>query len=169
MDVKFSGTLTAADYIDAYRLHQNWRSLVPISVFFFVIYAILLYSNNDPHWFTTALILWGLLFSLMLGLRAIRLPFRARKAYGQQESAHLSYQMEITEAEFISSSAIGNARIPWKTLHKWKANDRTILVYHSDSMFQMLPRRFFASDEDYAALQATLTREIGPMGKPRRR
>jgi len=77
--------------------------------------------------------------------------------------------MEITDdGVIISSPNRGEWKVSWAEAHKWKSNDKIILVYLSDRMFRMFPRRWFASDADFQDLKNLLLKTIGLPGKARK-
>lgn len=169
MDIKFTSVLKADDYVVAQLFNRTARSLVSKTCFVFIFFAALAFALGDPNWWMAGG-LWAIIWlTFMLLWRVVYFPMRARKDFAQDYFAALPTDVELTDTEYRWQSSIGNMHLPWNSFHKWKANPRIIMIYQSDRQFQILSRRFFASDEDYAALQATLTREIGPMGKPRRR
>lgn len=76
--------------------------------------------------------------------------------------------MEITDdGVIISSPDHGEWKVSWADAHKWKSNDKIILVYLSDRMFRMFPRRWFTFDADYQDLKNLLLKTIGSPGKAR--
>ncbi len=91
------------------------------------------------------------------------LPYRTKKIYKQQKTLQEPYDAEITKDELISTSSRGRATIRWTDFHKYKVGKDLLLVYQSDAIFHMFPRRWFHEGE-YEALLEILK---STLGKPR--
>lgn len=51
--------------------------------------------------------------------------------------------------------------MPWSDYLKWKKNDHLILIYLSDCVYHMLPRRMFVDQSEFEKLGDLLTKKIG--------
>jgi len=88
------------------------------------------------------------------------LPARVKKLYLQQKLLHQEITAEITDQAFKTSLAQGQSEIPWDTYYAWAEDSRMIILKHSQVMFQMLPKRCFASAEDIEWLRGILTAKV---------
>jgi hypothetical protein len=70
------------------------------------------------------------------------LPWRVKKIFQQQKELSMPYEIEITDAGLNITNELGNSLRPWKNFSKWKESKELFLLYHSDVMFTILPKRF---------------------------
>ncbi|HEY0231396.1 MAG TPA: YcxB family protein, partial [Dokdonella sp.] len=88
--------------------------------------------------------------------RRFQLPRRARRLFAQQKNLQRPVTFSWDEDGLAWASVNGSGRTPWADYLKWRQNERLYLLYHSDLMFQMLPKRAFAS----AAQQQSFARHL---------
>jgi len=171
MDIKIQKQLTANDYIAAQFLHLSWRFYALMGVLFFVLFVAGDYVW-DPENFGSGWIfgvgLWVIWFSIFSVVHVWEVKRRARKTYAQQKTLRVVHENRITDDMLSTHSEMGDVRHKWIDFHKWKANKGMILVYLSDRMFVMFPRRSFASTDEFEDLQKLLTNIIGPAGKAKK-
>jgi hypothetical protein len=98
-----------------------------------------------------------------------RLMARAAKLYQQHTALQAPREIELTDDLYRSHSERFDSRIPWSDFHLWRHNDVIILVYSSDLLMNMFPRRWFVSDADYQSLKDALRQKIGGPNQPRKR
>jgi hypothetical protein len=79
------------------------------------------------------------------------LPYQVARIYRQQKLMHEKATVEIDDLHLTVKSQHGHVTLPWDLFHKWKANDRLVLVYHSDVLFHIFPRHSFPSLEEFEA------------------
>jgi hypothetical protein len=73
-------------------------------------------------------------------------PAQIARIYRQHKELSSNFEMELTDEAYSIKNDYGSGRIPWKDFAKWKENDRMILLYRSENMFNMVPRRLLADD-----------------------
>jgi hypothetical protein len=149
-----TGTISADDYLAAQRLHRariaKWSYMAGAAGLLFGLVVWLLSGS-----FT------GILF-IAMGVGALLgefildrwlLPRRAYKLHQQhRDFAHpftYSWTSDAIEARGIS----GQSHRPWTTYHKVRENEQLVLLYHSDNLFEMFPKRWFS---DASALKQLL-------------
>ncbi len=163
--------ITARDYLEANFLHGGNRARLSYALAtMFIVVVIRCLEGDFTDW-----LLWLLTLSLGVfssGLFWIIWPVtvsrRTARIYAQTKELHWPYTMEITDdGVIISSPDHGEWKVSWADAHKWKSNDKIILVYLSDRMFRMFPRRWFTFDADYQDLKNLLLKTIGSPGKAR--
>lgn len=151
--------LSADDYVAASMLHSRWtRKRIWTSAAATAIGLALAAVGN--HWLLVA---GSALAGGAIGgavayevARRLFLPWRARRLFAQQRSLQRPVQF-TWDAEGLSwSSANGSGRTPWSDYVKWRQNEHILLLYHSDALFQMLPKRAFSSDLQLPSLLARL-------------
>ena len=139
-----TGTITPDDYLIAQRLHRRkaakLRYLAGVLAILLGLGAWLLSEG------TIASVLIGVGIGVLIGeiiTRRWLLPHRVRKLHHQQrEFAHpvtYSWNSDVIEA----SSASGHSRRAWTVYHKMRENEDVVLLYHSDNLFEMIPKRWF--------------------------
>jgi YcxB-like protein len=111
--------------------------------------------------------LWSVYLVIYWIVHPLRIARQAKKIFKQQKSLQVPYECRITDETCFQKSEFGEARMAWSDFHKWKANDKLVLVYSSDRLFYMVPRRFFTSVEEYEQFKSVLTHAIGPMNRAR--
>lgn len=79
--------------------------------------------------------------------RYVILPNRIKKIYAQQKELHSPFEIEFTDTAMIFSNEFGNATRPWNHFTKWKENNELILLYHSDVIYNTLPKRIFTDPQ----------------------
>ena len=89
------------------------------------------------------------------------LPLNAKRIYRQQKWLQLPADIHVTGESYHVKSEFGEATLPWKGFHKWKENRHLFLVYQSDILFHMWPKRCFPSPEAADEFRAILQRQIG--------
>jgi YcxB-like protein len=88
----------------------------------------------------------------------ILLPRRTKKTFRQMPAISLEQTLSWDDEAIMISSSHGQMRVPCKEFHRWAANDKQIIIYPADHVFYVLPRRIFASEQDFAALAELLHR-----------
>ena len=157
--IDFAFELTQADVVSA----QRWwllRRLIPVIV--------LVFGASVVMWLTTgvsgpysilfeAAILAGLMFWLLVV--SPRMQFRAMKP-GQ-----LRLRGRFGDEAFELSSDAFASKMEWGILAGQTARKDSLLIFARSNLFHILPRRGFASDEEFAAAQRLLSLKLKPRGK----
>lgn len=65
------------------------------------------------------------------------------------------------EAVFIKSE-ISDEKVPWSYFIKWKEGKKTFVLYHSDIMFRIIPKRCFVSPSEMTQFRELLQWKLGP-------
>lgn len=171
MELKIQKQLAADDYIAAQFLHLSWRFYAKIGVVLLVISTGVAYALNPEDcssFLELGVVIWLIWFSVFLVAHVWKVKRSARKTYAQQKSLQILHECRITDDMFYTHSDMGDARHKWVDFHKWKGNETLILVYLSDRLFLMFPRRAFASTVEFEDFKKLLTITIGPMGKAKK-
>jgi hypothetical protein len=170
MNLQFDATYTPEDYVEAQRLHLGQRPAVMFTIFAVVVVIVLigaLLILDVIDWriwlgFAAAFVLWVALVPMRFRRRFER---RMKKSFEQRKDFQVPYQFSITDQQIsVNSPGRGGWISPWSDFLKWNADDKTLLLYLSNQTLQILPRRFFPSDADFAQLKELLSRTVGPPG-----
>jgi hypothetical protein len=149
--------LTLADLQAAQRLHiraVSLRTLLYYALFLTVVGAFFSWSlpRHAPTDILAALVtvtLVGTAFLAALNLisRWFILPIRARRIFNQQKNLQRPYRVSWDAESVQTSSASGNSKIPWVDFLKWRESKQLFLLYRSDVLFQMYPKRCFTPEQ----------------------
>jgi Flp pilus assembly protein TadB len=89
-------------------------------------------------------------------------PFMLRRKFNMQKDLSARFDMELSEEALSVNGPQGRALTPWNNFLKWAEGREMVLLYSSNSVFQMLPKRLFASQGELQFLRAQLTRNSVP-------
>ena len=91
---------------------------------------------------------WEKDFILVLGIVGVFAFFLRRnlrqavaKNWQQQKALHQPYTFELSDEGYFVDAANGTMRMPWSNVHGWRSNDRILLLYQSDLLYNALPWR----------------------------
>lgn len=162
-----TGKIEAADYIAAQWLNMRPRKLMRIIIYCLLLLTGVVYSamikdmvvNDDirmlPFWLITLVI--GYLFVYFGWF----LPWKTKKMYMQHKELQKPFELELSAETFHVRSEEGEAHTPWTEFHKWKEGKKLFLIYRSDNLFHIIPKRSFPTAEEETALRVILQEKIG--------
>lgn len=155
----FGGALTADDFVAAQTLHmRKWRKR-QYAVFVFI--GIL---GGSLAWYgatMAGMIGIGASIGGLAGLFALhtrRLPGTWKRLFEQQKSLHERFSYSWDDSGLHVVTALGQARRPWSHFTGLDEDAHTILLYHSDAMFELIPKRWFAEAAVLDLLRAEISR-----------
>ncbi|MGC1376765.1 MAG: YcxB family protein [Anaerolineales bacterium] len=168
--MNFKGQLEWTDYLDSQLLHMRSGKSRQIALYCILAAPVcaLLYL------IATGQIETGLYFLPALGLpivfllyRYVFLPRQIKKLFTQQKELSLPFELEITETGLLTSNELGNSTRPWGNFAKWKENEKLLLLYHSDIMFSIIPKRIFSEPQQVETVKAFLQKNKVSAAKSR--
>lgn len=163
--VQVQGRVSWSEYLRAQYLHLRPRPLlervglgivvVGISVVAVVLWRALRGSppSHFPYLLVTSLVYLALYFLVFV-------PWRARALFRRQKVLDGPFRILADSSGLAISSEIGEIRMPWAALRKWKESQRLFLIYHSDSLFHLVPKRLFTTSEQLDAFRGLLHRHL---------
>jgi len=162
--MKIHCQITPEDYLRALYLHIRPRPLLKwlgilgaLNVVWVNIQLMLHPHKNEDAW----IYYWLLgVIVFIIWKYAIALPKKTRRIYRQQKMLQTPYEAEITEESYEGESHCGKGKMAWKDFHKYKTGKDIVIVYQSDALFNMFPKRWF-SDEEFVEFQSILHRQLG--------
>ena len=165
--MKVTCQLEPSDYLAAQFVHIRPRPVFKWLTIGLILLAILIGLSQIMRGFSEGIkasdfIIFGGLAYLLLTYGAW-LPYRSKKIFKQQKTLHEPYDVEITEDYFASTSSLGFSKISWSDFYKYRVGKDLILVYQSEVMFHMFPKRWFL-ETDYQKLTEILQ---GALGDPK--
>lgn len=66
-----------------------------------------------------------------------------RKALDQQKTLQAPYRFSWTDQGILIESEYGDARMPWGGFRKLRQNQNLMLLYESDRLYRLIPKRCF--------------------------
>lgn len=154
--------LEAEDYASALTLHSRWTKKRAWTTVVAALAGLALMATFN-RWLLVAGggIVGGAVGGAIAyeAARRLVLPRRSRKLFAQQKNLRrpVEFSWDAHGLAYISANGSGNT--PWTDYVKWRENERMLLLYHSDALFQMLPKRAFSNDDQLHSLLAELARE----------
>ncbi len=158
--------LKPEDYIKAQYLHMQpspWFMYLGIALLSFCLVIVAASVPSSVSLATTIsvfapILLLGVFYGFMLFLI---IPWNVRRIFAQQKTLQVEYQTVISPEMIESTSENGTMRMRLSDFHKYKVGKDLILLYHSQALFHMFPRRFFASEEDFNTFLSYLEANLG--------
>jgi len=143
--------LTAEDYISARYLGLRPRRSIKILgwsclVMLLVLTAVILIFDRPvemPYAF------WVLVGSVayLACWWWVMIPCSTRRIVRQQKSFGIPHTVTVSKEGLCKRSENGEGRFKWEDMYRFKKSESMILVYHSEALMEMLPRRFFSDDQ----------------------
>jgi hypothetical protein len=164
--IKLNGKLTPEDYLEANLLHlrrTGWARVVFtafIAIIFCAIILLFIYYGIEAYYLCAPVIVLVLLFIVW---RFMLLPRNIKRLYTQQKDLGSPFEIELDEDSFCSSNEYGHSRYPWDHFVKWKENEKLILLYLSDAVITMLPKRIFTQESQIHFLKQKLSENDAPV------
>ena len=170
--MKLTGQYLETDYLNAQLLHLKPGKFDRIMYYVLFIIMILdvilglyflyLYVIGEYHAELGSILP---IFILPVGLplfwllfRYVLLPYQTRKIFAQQKELQPPFEMEFTDDNLVLSYEFGNAIRPWKNFIKWKENEKLLLLYLSDIMFVMIPKRFLTDPQQLEMIKSYIVK-----------
>jgi len=159
--------LTAEDYVQATRLHMRPRPFLKWVGYFLVLLAVSVsgvsfgfaVAGRDsffPSFFIMAMLAYLWFVFVVLHSR------RVRKIFSQQKSMQVPYSWNVTDEGIHAKSEISEERLPWNHFIRWKEGKSLFIIYQSDVIMRMIPKRCFASSEQMGEFRQLLQTKLGP-------
>lgn len=109
--------------------------------------------DYHPFWVLLVAALYFLLVFL------VWYPWRTRRHYRQQKASGAPFTLTADDSGMEFSGEFSTGRTPWDQLWKWKEAPCVFLLYYTDVLYLILPKRCF-SMEQIDALRQTLMRHV---------
>jgi len=154
-------SVTEGDLISAQRLHATpapWLAsglLISFLVLVAYCYAIDIISPSAAIGAVAAMFGWIVLLFFVI------IPNRARRIYRRQKSLHREHAFHWDDQFLYFQSEDYEGKIRWTDFTKVKENRVVLLLYHSESLFNLFPRHCFPNREKFEEFRA----HVAPIGK----
>ncbi|PAW80158.1 MAG: hypothetical protein B9S32_02150 [Verrucomicrobia bacterium Tous-C9LFEB] len=158
MEIKASGTLSFSDYSNFQRIttRKMERHCIALLCLFTVISILphLLPNTTKVEINYIPYILWIFIAAIYVGIRYYT-PKVGRRVFIQQKDLQLEQTILLNDFGFSSSTNIGKAAFDWSYFVKWKCENDLLILYRSEVLAHILPKRFF-KDGDFDIFVAFL-------------
>ena len=146
-----SGTFEAKDMQSANWVHLRPRRAYLITgvllllLFLWAIWYSFFVSAKADDW--GGWIMLGVLAYFVLSF-GVWMPLRSNRSFRQRKDLQRPVSFELTDAGLSVSTPDGHGVKPWSDYHRWKEGRHVFLLYLSDNMYQVFPKRFFTSIDE---------------------
>ena len=159
---RLSFTISEADFLRAQALHhrphpwvQGAQRLAGGLLLLAVLISLWPAMRGDPGpLLYSGLSMLGV--GLLLYLQKVHLPAVSRRVYHQQKALQQPFTVELDAMQSRWSSPAGQVSYPWRDFYRWKEDEALFLLYHTESFFQMLPKRSLSGPEGVERLRGYL-------------
>ncbi len=155
--ITYDVQLTADDYLAALRLHR--RRVYWFGRFRFVFWGTFLFLlvgmgliGADPFAWTTPMLLLFFIGALWFLTERILLPRQARRIYRQQQSLQRPYRFMVGDDGTQAVSATVTGSHPWSDYTRWIEGPDQFLLYLSDVLFVIIPKRSVPRPDDLRSI-----------------
>lgn len=142
-----TATVTENDLFKAQQLHAKPSGAKNI-LFLLVLMLVGLYlydqAGVDPGILVGAFV-GGILG--FVGYYVVFLKYKCAKIYRQQKNLQIPYQFSWDNDSIYMKNEMGKVRIKWSDFTKLKQNKTLILLYHSDALFNIVPKSAFTNEQ----------------------
>jgi hypothetical protein len=172
MNIRIHQQLTADDYYQAQLIHYRFGPTLAFACFIATgILAIIVFAHEtDPLVWLTLFAVWLAVVPTFYFFWRWSMYRRACRSFAQHKALQAPRDVEFSDDKINGNAGDrGVGTTPWSDIRKWRANEKILLLYATDSLFYLFPRSNFASGQDYAEVIAFARKTIGPAGKVTKR
>jgi hypothetical protein len=156
--------LEEQDYLSAQALHRRWTKRKAMIALLALVGAGIL---SAILWYLGIWVVAGGLIGGLVGgaigdsiVRYGYMPWKTKRVFRQQKSLQHEFVLSWTADGVHTKNAKGEYSSAWSDFVGWRENDRLFLLYISDIMFYMIPKRAFSSELLLGEFRAHLTKSI---------
>lgn len=172
--MKLKGQLQWTDYLNSQLLHLRPDGLVRISLYLLLPGMVCGFVGGLYMFITGQLEIPIISFAPFFGFvviiflyRYVILPKRVKKIFYQQKELSSPFEYEFTETGMVASNEFGSSNRPWEHFNKWKENKELLMLYYSDVMYSIIPKRIFFDSQQIETVKAFLEKSKVPAAKKR--
>ena len=143
-----TGSISVSDYIQAQRLHRKsiakWSN---ISAAVITACGVVMLMAGSKQFGVIALFAGAGAFIGEYVVANLYLPRKVAKLHAQQKDLAGQFTYSWDDKHIQAQSNTGSSKRPWSHYAKVREDAHVFLLYHSDNMFEMLPKSWFPSSE----------------------
>jgi hypothetical protein len=166
------------DFLEAWRLQLRHNRFVRVCRFapliLLVVFGLASWTEFRDHGLVTGLIsilpmviVSGLLLGLNILSDRVLLPRRAKRFMAQQKSIQGEVSIGWSDEGVTFSAKTAHALTAWGDYFKWLENDTVLLIFQSENLLNVLPKRRL-TDDQIAEIRRRLEAALGPAGRKRK-
>lgn len=159
--MKATYLISEQDYVDAMKL---FAKLTPRLV---IIYSASALALAALAIFGSPVLRGGAIGGLIGGLtvaligRYVVSPILARRHYRKYKAIQEEFTVEVVDDGVRFTSPNADGKITWDKVHKWRQNEKFVLIYPMPRIFHMVPKSVAAQGFDLQALTDGLQQHVG--------
>jgi hypothetical protein len=159
--MEYRGQLSEEDLVRGFCVHirKKFRREIWIwgSVSVSILVLQLFVPEPNPLFIGIACVVPGTL----IYYRYVRIPQVMRREFRQNPQYGKPFHTAITDEGFETWHGSDNQKRSWTDFKSWRENDEYILLYESDLLYRMLPKRVFQNGIELEQFRDLLKRRIG--------
>jgi hypothetical protein len=162
--MKAAGTFAPEDLVSAAWVHLRPRkslALVGLLLLALVVgmtmFIFLTGSAHEVGWAAWAMPGFTLYGALVFG---VGIPYKCRRSYAQRKDLQRPCTFAAGEGGFEFSTEGITGTKKWSDYLKWKEGEKCFMLYMSDNVYQVIPKRFLQSEDDARAFREIFERKI---------
>ena len=90
----------------------------------------------------------------------VLMPLRARLSYRRHKAIQRAYSLSWNELGVTTTNANATGLTPWADYRKWLEGRKLFLLYVSDRLFHLVPKRAFVNEDAIASFREQLRARI---------
>jgi hypothetical protein len=160
--MKIKGQLQWTDYLESHLLHFRPVGLAKafIHTFFAVmgfLVVAMIYFSSTGKFLRFELMIPGIIFiAFTFLLRYVHFPKQMKQEFFKQKELSAPFELEFTDNGMSTSNEFGTTTRPWGDFVKWKENRELLLLYHTDKVCSILPKRIFSDSQEIEIIKTYL-------------
>jgi hypothetical protein len=168
--MEIAGRLAADDYLAANVLHRRkrgWRRSVRSFTWIglALVAVVLIPTYGQPGYSSLPLVLIvAILVTLPIAVgleRWVLLPRKCRKIYTQHKALQSEFRTYFDEEGVHGTTDFSSVHHPWSDFIRWKEGRDLFVLYQSDLVMNVVPKRFFEGAEEIAEFRELLQCRLG--------
>jgi hypothetical protein len=156
-----TASVTERDHYEAQRLHATPSG---VKAFGFVLVAAVfaLYLHEEVG-VSSGILLGACIGAVVgvLGFYFVFLPFKCARIYRQQRNLQIPFQFSWDDEGVFMKNEMAEGKTKWSDFRKYKQNKSVIMLYHSDALFNLVPKSAFSDAGQLADFMAHVERIRG--------
>jgi len=164
--IEISGRYELADFRKAQALHARRGKVATWSAYYVmgvmaliaVVGGVLAIMGRFP-W--SYVLISALALAAVVIVRFVVVPRQLKRIFAQQKDLSSPFEMTLTDQEFTMRNEFGESHLPWDSFVKWREDKEMLLLYRSDVVFHMLPKRLLRSDDELGYVLGRLRQSRG--------
>ena len=159
--MEFEGQLNEDDMVRAFHLHSR-DQFRKAAKFLFTVCAFILIIQvwlPPPRLWHIGIALGGP--ALMLYYRHLLVPRLLRKEFRQNVVYGSPFRTEVDDSGFVTVQHNDQHKRSWPEIRGWREDGNYFLLYESDDVYRVLPKRYLKNEVETEELRALLSAKIG--------